>query len=392
MHDDDFYESLPVLPRFEDVINPSHFTAIPDSWYVAMSDVVNSTEAIAQGKYKEVNAIGAVTIMVALNFSGNFNFPFIFGGDGATIAIPGSMHDHMTAALKSVYNMAQESFGLELRTILVPMTHIRSNGHDVALAKFGVSSYYQQASFQGDGVRFVEQLLKAETIPSEFNPLHSEIVPHADFTGLECRWNEVPNERGEVHALLVEVLVKNPKERMRVLNGIFEKINSIYGSEEEFKPITPDRLALTLSNKKLSVERKIRTYGAGVWNSLKYWTKLRIQWVLGKILMNLGISTKHVNWGTYKSDLASNTDYRKLDDLLRLVLAGSELQRYAIQGYLEELYMQGKVVYGLHHSPSALITCVILNHEKEHIHLVDGSKGGYTEAASMLKKRKSRMA
>jgi len=104
--------------------------------------------------------------------------------------------------------------------------------------------------------------------------------------------------------------------------------------------------------------------------------------------MGFGMKTENVDWSKYKSDLADNTDYRKLDDMLRLVLAGTEIQRFTMQGYLEELYMQDKIVYGLHHASSALITCVILNHNGGHIHLVDGSDGGYAKAAAKLKLRK----
>lgn len=79
----EFYESLPVLPRFIDAIDPIHYRSIPEDWYVAITDVRNSTIAIDAGKYKEVNAMGAVSIMAVLNLTGKYNFPFIFGGDGS---------------------------------------------------------------------------------------------------------------------------------------------------------------------------------------------------------------------------------------------------------------------------------------------------------------------
>jgi hypothetical protein len=107
--------------------------------------------------------------------------------------------------------------------------------------------------------------------------------------------------------------------------------------------------------------------------------------------MGFGIKTKNVDWDKYKPDQAENTDYRKLDHMLRLVLAGTELQRFTLQSYLEELYMMNKIVYGLHHASTALITSVILNHNRGHIHLVDGSDGGYAKAAIKLKLRKKRI-
>lgn len=58
---------------------------------------------------------------------------------------------------------------------------------------------------------------------------------------------------------------------------------------------------------------------------------------------------------------------------------------------INQLPLMDKIVYGLHHASSALITCVILNHNGGHIHLVDGSDGGYAKAAAKLKLRKKRI-
>jgi len=42
-------------------------------------------------------------------------------------------------------------------------------------------------------------------------------------------------------------------------------------------------------------------------------------------------------------------------------------------------------LFGLHSSPESVITCYVRNRIEGHIHFVDGSSGGYTHAASMLK-------
>jgi hypothetical protein len=388
----EFYESLPVLPRFIDAIDPIHYRSLPDDWYVAITDVRNSTIAIDAGKYKEVNAMGAVSIMAVLNLTGKYNFPFIFGGDGSTMCIPPELYDGVVSGLKAVRIMAKESFELDLRCAIIPIVDVHQAGHDINVAKYGVSSYYSQATFGGGGIQYAENLLKDDSAIQKYDVDKLDALADGDLTGLECRWDEVPNKRGEVHSLLIEVLEKDPSARIEIYREIFERINVIYGSEDEYKPVTLDGLRLTLSNNKLSVERRVRTYGKETWDKVKYWLKLRIQWLLGIVLMRFGIKTENVDWSRYKPDLVDNTDYRKLDDMLRLVLAGTEIQRFTLQGYLEELYMQDKVVYGLHHASSALITCVILNHDGGHIHLVDGSDGGYAKAAAKLKLRKKRIS
>ena len=60
-----FFEALPVLRRFEDTTDPTNYLPLPDDWYIAITDVRNSTIAIEEGRYKEVNAMGAIAIMGA---------------------------------------------------------------------------------------------------------------------------------------------------------------------------------------------------------------------------------------------------------------------------------------------------------------------------------------
>lgn len=387
MIDIPFFEALPVLPRFEDTANPANYLPVPNDWIIAITDVRGSTLAIEQGRYKEVNAMGAISIMGVLNITQKFNFPFVFGGDGATIAIPGSMRNEVSKALRGVQKLASEQFKLDVRAGLVPVSEIRSNGFDVRVARLAVSSYFTQAAFMGGGTQFADKLLKSSSAdPSYFVENEAEDSTD-DFNGLECRWDEVRNERGEVHSILVDVTVDDERQKNEIYRQIYDRIALIYGDEKDFTPVTTDKLNLTLNNRKLAVERKVRTFGTTRREQILYWIKLRVQWFLGKILMRFSMSTERTNWGDYKSDLAANTDFRKFDDMLRMVLAGNEMQRFTLQGYLESLYEKGLVIYGIHTSDSALITCMILDHQKGHIHLVDGNDGGYTMAAKRMKDR-----
>lgn len=236
----EFYESLPVLPRFVDAIDPKYYTSLPDDWYVALTDVRNSTTAIEAGRYKEVNAMGAVSIMAVLNLTGKYNFPFIFGGDGSTICIPQELYDGVVGGLKTVKKMAKDSFDLDMRCAIIPIMDIHTAGHDIKVAKYGISSYYSQATFGGGGIQYAENLLKDDELVQRYDIDQLESEANGNLTGLECRWDEVPNERGEVHSLLIDVLEDDPSKRIDIYREIFTRINLIYGSEEEYKPITVD--------------------------------------------------------------------------------------------------------------------------------------------------------
>ena len=70
----------------------TRYRPLPEGWALAVADVVSSTEAIAAGKYKSVNMAGASVITAVLNVLEGSDYPFVFGGDGAVIAVPPDGH------------------------------------------------------------------------------------------------------------------------------------------------------------------------------------------------------------------------------------------------------------------------------------------------------------
>ena len=85
-----FFDTLPVFEKFEGVADVDNYRPLPDGWALATADIVGSTKAIASGRYKAVNMAGASVISAMLNALGRRDLPFVFGGDGALVAIPGS--------------------------------------------------------------------------------------------------------------------------------------------------------------------------------------------------------------------------------------------------------------------------------------------------------------
>jgi len=64
---DHFYESLPILGDFAEAVKAENYRPLPDDWVVGFSDVVGSTQAVAQGRYKAVNMVGAGVIAAVAN-------------------------------------------------------------------------------------------------------------------------------------------------------------------------------------------------------------------------------------------------------------------------------------------------------------------------------------
>ena len=88
----------------------------------------------------------------------------------------------------------------------------------------------------------------------------------------------------------------------------------------------------------------------------------------------------------YRREVRANSDYRRFDDVLRLVLDCTPVQRRAIEKILAAAHGRGDIVYGMHPSASALITCLLFGlKDSRHLHFIDGTEGGFTFAASTMK-------
>ena len=84
---DTFYGGIPVFRGFSSLMDPALYSPLPDDWTIGIADIVESTRAIAQARYKAVNMAGAAVIAAVTNALEGREFPFVFGGDGASFAV-----------------------------------------------------------------------------------------------------------------------------------------------------------------------------------------------------------------------------------------------------------------------------------------------------------------
>ena len=84
--------------------------------------------------------------------------------------------------------------------------------------------------------------------------------------------------------------------------------------------------------------------------------------------------------------VVENSDFRKYDDGLRMILdCTSELER-ALTERLAAAASNGIVRYGLHRQDAAMMTCFTPSvMRSDHVHFIDGARGGYASAATALK-------
>ncbi len=381
-----FYDDIPVLDEFLDITDPGRYSPVPGDWLIAETDVQGSTEAIRNGKYKDVNIAGAASIISLLNIDRSFGVPFVFGGDGATMCVPPAWGEKAKSRLIGTVRMVRDAFGLSLRAGILPVHVVRSRGYDVRVARHRISTGYVQAVFTGGGIEYAESFIKTPQGES-FILKEGDAEPDLDFTGLECRWNDVPGAHGEVISLIVKALGEDPRTTAQTYRDLIVRLREIYGSDSDCHPIDPSHLTMSIFGRNLSRERRLRTSGKSIASGIACALNIRGKVVAGNILMRLRHKTRKTDWGRYRAELAENTDCRKFSDIFRQVLSGESAQRDELEKYLEERYGRGLLVYGLHAAPTALLTCLIFSYNGAHMHLVDGGNGGYALAAAGMKER-----
>jgi hypothetical protein len=384
------YTALPIHARFEAIAEPRSFAPLPDDWFVAVADIVDSTSAIARGRYKDVNLIGASAIVAVRNAVQPLQVPYVFGGDGATLCIPGCARERAGEALRATMQIAERQFGLALRAAMVPIAELRALGSEVRVARYHASESYVQAAFAGGGVQLAERLAKHEEQGRAFRLHAPRETLLGDFSGLECRWNDIASPREEIATWLVQALHPSERERARIYAEVLELFRAVYGEPAAAHPIAPQHLRLTLRGEQLAREAKVHGADEGRLARLRRLLVMRIENLLGRLCMRFGLRAAGVAWGTYRQEVRANTDYRKFDDLLREVLAGTRAQREQLTHHLESRRAAGELAYGVHASSHALMTCLVFERAGTHVHFVDGRDGGYAMAALELKKQRGR--
>ena len=388
-----FYAGLSVLTDFAAIADPGNFTPLPGDWHVATCDVRNSTLAVQAGNYKHVNTVGAAAVTAMLNAAGALEIPFIFEGDGSTFCVPPQLLEDAKAALAKTQEMAHRSFGLELRVATVPLAKIRESGRDILVARMRVSENYIQAAFAGGGMGYADQYMKDPATAPLCEVKPGSVPARGSLEGLECRWQDIPSRHGETVSLMVRALSDEPRQVAAVYRDVIAKVREAYGSDEACHPLTPPLATLVpaLSARQLGSEVGVRAadrspFGKWLW-------LMRARWfvVLGWFLMKFGIRTGETDWSTYKETLLRNSDVRKFNDVYRQILSGTPAQRTALDAWLAERYAAHQLIYGLHVTDRAHMTCLVFDYSGRHLHFIDGADGGLTFAAKQFKERAAKL-
>ncbi|WP_315777671.1 MULTISPECIES: DUF3095 domain-containing protein [unclassified Bradyrhizobium] len=371
----DYYASIPVFRGFARLMEPQLYQPVPDDWLIGTADIVESTKAIADKRYKAVNMAGAAVIAAVTNALEGREFPFVFGGDGASFAVSPDDEAAAREALAATATWVREDLALAMRVALVPVSAIRAQGLDVRVARYGPSANLSYAMFAGGGLGWAEAAMKR----GEFAIPPAPSGAQPDLSGLSCRFEEIPAARGVILSVLV---LPAPGADAQAYRKVIEEIITLTErSPDAGRPVPAGAPALRWPPQGFGYE--VRAARGPLFSR---WAR-----VLGRTLFVYAVMRFNISIGgfvpdLYKQQVVENSDFRKYDDALRMILDCTDELAQELERRLGAAASRGIVRYGLHRQDAAMMTCFTPSAIRpDHVHFIDGARGGYASAATALK-------
>ncbi|GGH24277.1 hypothetical protein GCM10007423_07600 [Dyadobacter endophyticus] len=373
-----FYSRLPANHiSLGELLTEEHlFYNVPESWHVVVTDIRNSTGAVAGGMHETVNLIATGSIVSVLNiaFKAGITVPFFFGGDGATFIVPPLIADAAMRALAVFRKNTKENFELDLRIGIVAVSEIYAKEFELKLSKLRVSGAFSIPVILGDGLYCAEKLIKGEHYRFDYEPNPEDEL---DLSGMQCRWDKIgpPELNQEVVTLLV--IVPAGKKQAALFAKVMEHVDGIYGPYPRRQPISVARLIWRTTFKKMEMEMRVREGSTSILGLAASW----IAWLFGYVYFR----TSHGR--NYLNSLVEMSDTLVIDGKINTVITGTPEQRAQLQNALDVMEAAREIHYGLHVSSESVMSCYVHDLKDGHIHFIDGAEGGYTKAAGMLKQK-----
>src|ERR1700761_6766848 len=368
---DRFYGNVKVFRGFTRLMEPQLYSPLPDDWSIGVADIVGSTKAIAEARYKAVNMAGAAIIAAVTNALDGREFPFVFGGDGASFAVAPEDLERAREALAATAIWVKEDLGLMMRVALVPVAAVRAQGLDVRVARFGPSPNLSYAMFSGAGLGWAEAAMKR----GEFAVAKAPPGTQPDLSGLSCRFEEIPSVRGLILSVLVmPARGADPRAFRKVIEDV---VTLAERTPDAGRPVPAGGPPLKWPPAGRDYEARAARGGSllkrrGTVLAFSLWAY---------VIMKFGITVGNFVPKRYLQQVVENSDFRKYDDGLRMILDCTPEVADALAQRLAEAAANGVVRYGLHRQDAAMMTCFTPSvMRSDHVHFIDGARGGYASA------------
>ena len=374
-----FFAQLPVLQKAHDIFDATQYFPAPGDWALVVTDVVDSTSAVAKGQHKTVNFVAAMAIAALKNLCAPTLLPFLFGGDGSVIMVPPQRVPEARLVLARVRGVAAREFGLRLRVGMAPVSELRRFGSEVHVGRFEPSPGNSFGVFLGGGVGLLEAAVRERAEPELIAlaaiPESLDDGVAVDLSGLSCRWNALRSQRGKMVTLIIHGATDPGTVHAAVMR--------LAGQAGDPQPVRPDTLGASWPPKGFMLEAHARRRGGSLALAV---VGVLIETLLARLVFAIGRPIGGFDPQKYREEVATNTDFCKHDDTVSFVIDCAPDCITPIKDYLDQCRANGELRYGMGLSETALMTCLVTSITGGlHVHFVDGGDGGYTYVAKMMK-------
>ena len=372
---DRFYAELTAFQAFRSITDASRYRPLPPDWIVGVTDIIHSTDAIADGRYKAVNTAGAAVLAAITNALPDIHFPFVFNGDGASFALPGRHLEVARDVLARTAAWVDDTLGLNLRTAAIPVSEIRTNGFDVRVARFAPSQHVSYAMFDGGGLAWADSMLKQ----GRFCIARAASGSTIDLSGLTCPFAPVQARRG----VILSIIAVPTEGGQGFATLVADLLTLLEGSEAGGRPLpeTGPTPAWTGGGLDGAIARGNSRFGP-----LEQISAV-VRSVIARMAHLVGMSISGIHSTQFQRELVQNSDFRKFDDGLRMTVDCTLATADTVEERLAVARQAGTCHFGTHRQPAANVTCFVPSATRsDHMHFVDGAAGGYAAAAAKLKR------
>ncbi|MGY8908428.1 MAG: DUF3095 domain-containing protein [Flavobacteriales bacterium] len=353
--------------------NENLFSSVPKNWHIIVTDVLGSSNAVAEGKHKDVNLTATGSIIAVLNalkkIDPTLRIPYFFGGDGATFMVPSSIIDDLLIVLTDYSLHIKRTLGLDLRVGSLVVDDVYQHKYTLRISKLKINNYLTTPVILGNGLKYAESKIK-ENFTKEVNLKEEEVK--VDLEGMECRWDEIYPSGHNKKIVCLLIGATSETKQAEIFNEIMNEIDYIFGNLNKRNPITMKNLKLKPTFEKIRKEMHTRI---GVFRSAYLMNNWLITF-LGQYYFKFFKAGK-----LYLYRVTQLSDTIMLDGSINTVISGDEKQLGKLRFFLDTLETQKKIIYGFHKTYASIMSCYVEDREKKHIHFVDGTEGGYTTAS-----------
>lgn len=371
-----FYKDLKPFGLFEEFPKKEYYKSLPKDWDIFVADIKGSTKAIERGNYRSVNTIGSAVITTCIRALKDFDFPFVFGGDGASLCVPSESSELISKKLSELANLSKKKFGLELRVAKIPASKIYENNTELLVAKYEITKGRCIAVFRGGGMSLADDLAKEHY---DTYKVQESSTTLSELEGISCRWNPIPAKKDHIVSLLVAPTKEGNEE---VFEQIVDTLKDLLQENlHKGNPVNLEDMSykgfFEQVNDEVRYHRSLFSFA---------FIKRFIEIIAANLIFKLGLPAVVFDKKEYSNSMATHSDSKKFDDILRVIADLGKEELHTVEAFLSKMHEQGEIYYGIHLSKTALMTCYIEDlTQGNHLHFIDGGDGGYAMAAKQMK-------